>query len=355
MNAPQSGDRAQADRLRALASTGDLEAMLALFALLDAGPEDKDALSLLLRLAHSGHIPSAILLGQRLVIGFKAPQKPAEGARWIAAAGQAGSAEALHAHAILAAAGIGRAQSWGDAFALLEAAARAGRGASADELSRLAACGISGAQDVPGFLLPPASEQRLASPEISVCEGVLPPLMCEWLIARARPKLYRAPVFAPRGGSHAHEIRTNSAAGFGLFETDLVFQLARARVAACLGAPVRNQEPPQVLHYAEGERYTPHWDYFDPAVAAYRQQIEWGGQRVRTALVYLNADFEGGETGFPKLDMRLKAGPGGLLSFRNVTPEGAIDPMTLHEGCATTRGEKWLLSIWVRGREHVPA
>src|SRR5262249_11116504 len=98
-----------------------------------------------------------------------------------------------------------------------------------------------------------------------------------------------------------------------------------------------------------------HWDYFDPAVAAYRRQIEWGGQRVCTALVYLNTGFEGGETGFPRLDAKLKASAGGVLTFRNVPSDGPIDPRTLHEGCATTRGEKWLLSVWIRDREHVPA
>src|SRR5262249_5218667 len=160
---------------------------------------------------------------------------------------------------------------------------------------------------------------------------LLPEMICRWLIERARPKIHRAPVFSPGGGSGAYKVRTNSTAGFSLFETDLVMQVVRARVAAAVGRPLLHQEPPQVRDYAPGERYTPHWDYFDPSVEAYREQIEWGGQRIRTALVYLNADFEDGETGFPTLGTKFRAGAGGMLAFDNVGPDGMIDPRTLHE------------------------
>lgn len=355
MSITQSGSPTDMAALRARAVDGDRDAMLALFNTLDAANRNEESFSWLLRLARTGYLPSSLMLGERMVIGFKAPQRPVDGAQWIAAAGQGGLPDALHGHAILAALGIGRPQSWSDAWSLLQAAARAGYALATSQLRLFDTLNIRGERDILQFLTPVAMDERFVSPRITLADGVLPEAMCEWLIERARPKLYRAPVFAPAGGSSAHKIRTNSSAGFGLFETDLVFQLARARVAAIVGSPLRNQEPPQVLHYAEGEQYTPHWDYFDPAVAAYRRQIEWGGQRVCTALVYLNAGFEGGETGFPRLDTKLKANAGGLLTFRNVTPDGAIDPRTLHEGCATKRGEKWLLSVWIRDREHIPA
>lgn len=355
MSVSQSGNPADTAALRARAGEGDREAMLGLFKALDAADRTEESFSWLVRLARAGHLPSLLMLGERLVIGFKAPQRPTDGAQWIAAAGQAGLPDALHGHAILAALGVGRKQSWSDAWALLEAASRAGQALSTSQLRLFASLGIRGERDILEFLTPVAMDERFASPRIALADGVLPAAMCEWLIERARPKLYRAPVFAPAGGSSAHKIRTNSSAGFGLFDTDLVFQLARSRVAATVGSSVLYQEPPQVLHYDEGEQYTPHWDYFDPAVPAYRRHIEWGGQRVCTALLYLNTGFEGGETGFPRLETKLKANAGGLLTFRNVTPDGAIDPRTLHEGCATTRGEKWLLSVWIRDRQHVPA
>lgn len=355
MELSQSPNTQELVDLHARATKGDLDATLHLFAALDRGGRDQEALTWLLQLARGGHLPSATLLGERLITGFKAPQRPTDGAQWIEAAAKAGLAEAQRRVCVLAATGIGRKQSWSEAWVALQAAAKNGHAASATQFRVFETMGIKGPADIEKFLQPIPAETRLASPRIAITEKLFPEIMCRWLMESARPKLHRAPVFDPGGGSRAHDIRTNATAGFTLFETDLVFQVARARVAVAVGAPLLHQEPPQVLHYAPGERYTPHWDYFDPSVAAFRQQIEWGGQRIRTALVYLNDGFEGGETGFPKLETRFKAGAGGLLAFDNVTPDGKIDPRTLHEGRATTSGEKWLLSVWVRDREHVPA
>jgi hypothetical protein len=44
----------------------------------------------------------------------------------------------------------------------------------------------------------------------------------------------------------------------------------------------------QVLHYQEGEQYVEHWDYFHDAV-----NVQNGGQRVATALIYLSEVDEG--------------------------------------------------------------
>ena len=55
------------------------------------------------------------------------------------------------------------------------------------------------------------------------------------------------------------------------------------------------------------------------------------GQRIKTCLVYLNAEFEGGETEFPKLG----------LKYRGRAGDAGLPP---------TRGEKWLFSQWMRSK-----
>ena len=67
-------------------------------------------------------------------------------------------------------------------------------------------------------------------------------------------------------------------------------------------------------------------------------------------MVYLSEDFEGGETDFPELGFRYRGEKGDALLFWNVTPDGLPDAKTLHAGLAPTRGEKWLLSQWMRRR-----
>jgi hypothetical protein len=49
-----------------------------------------------------------------------------------------------------------------------------------------------------------------------------------------------------------------------------------------------------------------------------------------------------------KLNWRYRGAKGDAILFRNVDSTGAPDRATLHEGLAPTRGEKWLLSQWIR-------
>jgi prolyl 4-hydroxylase len=63
-----------------------------------------------------------------------------------------------------------------------------------------------------------------------------------------------------------------------------------------------NQEGLQVLHYTDGQKYEPHYDYFHDA---YNQRPENGGQRVLTVLMYLTTPDEGGETVFPDAEHKV--------------------------------------------------
>ena len=91
-----------------------------------------------------------------------------------------------------------------------------------------------------------------------------------------------------------------------MLETDLVCVLAQLRMAACLGTPFRHFEAATVLHYAEGEQITEHFDFVDPKVPDYEQEIARKGQRIVTFLVYLNDDYGGGETAFPRVGISHK-------------------------------------------------
>jgi hypothetical protein len=116
------------------------------------------------------------------------------------------------------------------------------------------------------------------------------------------------------------------------------------RIAALTGIAMNGMEPTSILHYAAGEEYQPHFDFLDPAVPAFATKIAASGQRFVTVLIYLNDDFEGGETEFPKIGYRYKGRKGDALMFRNIDRFGAPDRMTLHAGLPPTRGEKWLFA-----------
>jgi hypothetical protein len=163
----------------------------------------------------------------------------------------------------------------------------------------------------------------------------------------------RATVYDPRhAGEEGHVVsaRSNSAAPFTLLEIDLALVLMQARMANSLGLPLEWFEPATLLHYAPGQQFEIHHDYLDPDAPGMAADIAERGQRVATFLVYLNDDYAGGETDFPRIPYRFRGRRGDALVFANTDPQRNPDPRTVHAGLPPTSGEKWLLSQWVRDR-----
>jgi hypothetical protein len=104
------------------------------------------------------------------------------------------------------------------------------------------------------------------------------------------------------------------------------------------------------LNYLPGQQFEPHFDFLDSAVPGYTDDLRSNGQRVATFLLYLNEEFDGGETEFPELGWRYKGRTGDALLFWNVDGSELPDRRTLHAGLPPTSGEKWLLSQWLRKR-----
>ena len=80
--------------------------------------------------------------------------------------------------------------------------------------------------------------------------------------------------------------------------------------------------------------------------------LDVGGQRVATLIMYLNTVEEGGETVFPEANIKVQPIKGNaVLFYYNCTPEGKErkeDPLTLHSGYPVTKGDKWIITKWLR-------
>lgn len=273
---------------------------------------------------------------------------------------RAGVAEASRLLATLAGAGVGMPQSWPAALDHLAEAARRGSRSARGQLQTLGSAGASSGSDgwealarsvrIAEWMAPCEKKVLNAQPRTVAIADFLPRPACDWLIGLARGRTEPARVYGTAGEAAVQtDARNNSAMEFGWLNCDVVVLLTRARIAATIGVPVGALENSQVLHYAVGQQFTRHVDYLDPALPDVAER----GQRIVTFLVYLNADFDGGETDFPRLNVRYKGGVGDALYFANLEPTGAPDPRTLHAGLAPTRGEKWLFSQWVRNRARV--
>ena len=279
-------------------------------------------------------------------------------------------AQAAHRMAISAAEGTGVPQDWNAALDLLQRAAELGLALAQAELAALAGdwaqshdivagktlpstawADYRRAVDIPRLLATPRPRILSASPRIATVEGFASRELCDWLIARARPKLEPAKVYdRDTGGARSEAVRTNSECHFSGEENDLLLLILRARMANVTELPIGAMEATAILHYTVGQQFLPHFDFLDTGLPAIARQVAERGQRVLTFLICLNDDYEGGETEFPALGKRWKGHSGNALYFWNVEPNGAPDKRTAHAGLPPTRGEKWLLSQWIRSR-----
>lgn len=113
---------------------------------------------------------------------------------------------------------------------------------------------------------------------------------------------------------------------------------------------VKNLEGWQFIKYDVGGEYLPHYDYdvdLNNRLNKIRLAIS-GGLRLKSIIIYLNDDFEGGETAFTKLDLKIKPETGKLLIWKNIHKNRKINLDTLHAGLPVTKGTKYVLITWLR-------
>lgn len=266
----------------------------------------------------------------------------------LAAATDGGDCDAAHRLAVLTAMGLGVRQDWGAALDRLRQSAELGSLAARRQLQLLEG---PGGVDIRAWLAPPAPRPLLEGPAVFSIEGFLPDAVCDWLRDKAAAAMEPALVYDPLTGEGRREsVRTNAAARFELDRMDVVLAMVRERIARAAGLPVPGLEWTQVLHYAVGQTFDWHVDWLDPATPGYAADLAARGQRIATCLVFLNDDFEGGETAFEAGGLRHRGRKGDAVMWANTLPDGSVDRRTRHAGLPPTTGEKWVLSQWLRGR-----
>ena len=187
-----------------------------------------------------------------------------------------------------------------------------------------------------------------ADPLVYFYDDYLSDHECERIIELARPKLERATVVA-EDGNEISDVRTNDYM-FLKHNVDPVICEVVNRVAELVELPANNAEDLQVVHYDEGQEYKPHQDAFDPNQPEYKQFLGKSGQRVMTALMYLNDVAKGGGTGFPHLDAEIRPRKGRIVIFQTcVYGTKEPNPKSLHGGLPVGENQtKWAANLWFR-------
>ena len=189
-------------------------------------------------------------------------------------------------------------------------------------------------------------------PLVYVIEDFITDEECSHFVNASDSKLQRAKTIGGKDGIY-HENRTGSNCWIAHNHSNVTTDLGQ-RIADLIGFPLKNAESYQVVYYTGGTQYNDHHDAFDHETEEGRKHLERGGQRIYTALGYLNDVEEGGATEFKDLNISVKPKKGSLLVWKNILPGTTkLHPDSLHAGRPVTKGEKYAFNLWFRENKFV--
>jgi len=303
-----------------------------------------EALLALTRLMADGVGEAARIMGE-LRWGGQHDPDPIAGRTLFERGATMGDPTAQHYVTNLLASGVAGPRDWAEALRRLADEAR-------HDPARQTALELIGRMKLDGSgdpLTLDAGERVSETPDVVRHERLFTAAECAYVLEIAQPGYAPSTVYDSQRRLVRDPVRSSDGATLHWLIEDPAIHALNRRIAAASAtdaAPCNADqgEAAQVLRYRPGQQYRPHLDFVRAAP----------NQRVLTALVWLNHDYHGGETAFPRAGLRLKPRKGDALVFRNALPGGEVDPLTEHAGLAVTRGTKFLYSRWIRESRWVP-
>lgn len=205
------------------------------------------------------------------------------------------------------------------------------------------------------------------TPRVFSIEGFLSDEECDSLIALANAEgLKPSSLQAGRSMEETTDRSTRSSSNAWLARgaanvTDQIYQRAAHLLKMdedLLQKPVGDDYHPhehslaeslQVVRYKEQEEYQAHHDFVFPPAFNRHQPT-----RFATLLMYLNDDFEGGQTVFPRAvnaqyhdGITVQPKKGKAVLFYNMLPDGNMDDLSQHASKPIESGTKFLANLWV--------
>jgi prolyl 4-hydroxylase len=296
-----------------------------------------EALETLERAAASGDGEALFARGLWRIDGRLLPRDLTAARADFERAAAAGDLNAARVHAGLLATGLGGIRSWSGALDSLSSAAPRDP-VSASQKSLIEAMDLDAAGDP---IAVPEPSKLHDEKCLLLFPGLLTARECELLAELAAPRFRPALIFHETQKRFVKDpTRDSDASGFPVVTEWPFVHAINRRIAAASGTDVARGETLQILRYAVGQQFRRHFDAV-PGMA---------NQRVMTALIYLNDDYEGGETAFPQLDRSVRGTTGDMLLFGNALEDGSRDPAMSHAGLPVRAGTKLVASRWIRQR-----
>ena len=182
--------------------------------------------------------------------------------------------------------------------------------------------------------------------DIFVVRNFLTDAECDELVEKIDADRVPSGLLAPTADP---EFRTSESCNLRI--TDRITQQVEDKINALTGIEPTHGETIQGQRYAVGQQFKPHHDFFYKTEAYWEEQQKSGGQRTWTAMAFLNEPEGGGQTFFPKVNVRVTPRTGNLLLWNNLDEFGEPNPYSLHTGCPVEAGTKYVITKWYRERQ----
>lgn len=303
---------------------------------LSVAGRNAEAVLIVTRLAAQNQPQALAMLAEMKWRGGMVPQDPPAARELYRRASALGHAQSAEITTNLMASGVAGPRDWQGAIARLRTEARR-EGRRKNALTLIEKMALTDDGD-PVRL--PTIETLAERPDVRRIERLFTAAECDYLRQLAEPHYMPSVVNDAMGRQVRDPIRTSDGATLHWLIEDPAVHALNRRLAAASGTSFEQGEATLILRYKGGQEYKPHFDFV-------RSEQN---QRFKTVLVYLNHDYQGGETVFPEIGLSVKARKGDALIFTSALPDRSVDPLSKHAGMPITGGVKYLCTKWIRER-----
>lgn len=189
-------------------------------------------------------------------------------------------------------------------------------------------------------------------PEIFTINSFISDKDCQHIINISEEKLKRALVSGDKKG-----VVSSGRTGMNCWiphNFDNITTEISQSISKLINVPIENAESFQIIYYDRGQEYRQHYDGWNHDYSEKSlRNMKYGGQRIWTALGYLNSVPKGGGTKFTKLNKEVSAEMGKLLVFSNVYKDTNIrHNLSEHCGMPVIKGEKYAFNLWFKEKNY---
>jgi prolyl 4-hydroxylase len=307
---------------------------------LSSAGRNAEAVQLLRQVASTGDPEALGALAELTWRGGLAEQDPVRARAIYEQAAQRGHSKARLIVTNLLASGVAGARDWDQAMTRLREEARTDP-ARKRALDLIEAMALNDEGDP---ISVPQGKRLSTDPDVQHFSGLFTAAECQHLMQATGSAFEPSMVFDSNRRLVRDEIRTSDGATIHWLIEDPAISALNRRISAVSGTAYENGEALALLRYSPGQEYRPHFDFVSGAA----------NRRLKTALVYLNDDYEGGETQFVQTGLAVKGGAGDVILFSNEGADGGPNPLSEHAGLPITRGMKYLATRWIRESRWIP-